>query len=344
MANSDRANHLEQIAELSGLLHEANADRAQRLTDSQTLTEALEERERAASADRSKHLEQVNELSGLLDEANADRAQRLNDIQTLTGALEERERVASADRSKHLEQVNELSGLLHEANADRAQGLNDIQTLTGALRRLQLERERDSDGAQFRIAPRIVLEARRAPAPAPDTSRTATSGDRRHPDSSWKRERRCEGVGPRTSERLRQNGAAQVRASTTPSNYATFSAFEEQGVVRFYLDQSGPSAVDAKARRWRRPDRSESVTLRAHGVSLLFCPMSDPIHAEPGIPVVSTVYDLQHLEYPMFFTATERASRDGFFAQFGIPPTASCVFLNLHARKSCASCTSSQIV
>ena len=37
--------------------------------------------------------------------------------------------------------------------------------------------------------------------------------------------------------------------------------------------------------------------------------MTDPAHAEPGVSVVCTVYDLQHLTYPDFFTASERAHR-----------------------------------
>ena len=112
VANSDRANHLEQIAELSGLLHEANADQPSASQTARRSPRHWKNANERQAPIASKHLEQVNELSGLLNEANADRAHRLKDSQTLTEALEERERVASAYRSKHLEQVNELSGLL----------------------------------------------------------------------------------------------------------------------------------------------------------------------------------------------------------------------------------------
>ncbi len=40
--------------------------------------------------------------------------------------------------------------------------------------------------------------------------------------------------------------------------------------------------------------------------------MTDPLHAERGIPTVCTVYDLQHLAYPSFFTPAERVNRDAF--------------------------------
>lgn len=46
------------------------------------------------------------------------------------------------------------------------------------------------------------------------------------------------------------------------------------------------------------------------GVDVLFCPFTAPVRAEPGLPVVSVVYDLQHLAYPQFFAPQERANRD----------------------------------
>ena len=45
-------------------------------------------------------------------------------------------------------------------------------------------------------------------------------------------------------------------------------------------------------------------------VDLLFCPFTAPTYAEPGIPVVSVFYDLQHLVYPHFFDHQELAGRD----------------------------------
>jgi glycosyltransferase involved in cell wall biosynthesis len=46
------------------------------------------------------------------------------------------------------------------------------------------------------------------------------------------------------------------------------------------------------------------------GIDVLFCPFTAPVRAEPDLPVVSVVYDLQHLSYPEFFTPAERANRD----------------------------------
>ncbi len=53
--------------------------------------------------------------------------------------------------------------------------------------------------------------------------------------------------------------------------------------------------------------------LKSMGVDLLFCPFTAPTYAEPGIPVVSVILDLQHLVYPQFFTPGELHARQLFF-------------------------------
>src|SRR5687768_5077278 len=49
--------------------------------------------------------------------------------------------------------------------------------------------------------------------------------------------------------------------------------------------------------------------LRSIDADLLFCPLTAPTFHDPRSPVVSVVHDLQHVRYPRFFTATERAVR-----------------------------------
>jgi glycosyltransferase involved in cell wall biosynthesis len=46
------------------------------------------------------------------------------------------------------------------------------------------------------------------------------------------------------------------------------------------------------------------------GVDVLFCPFTAPVRAEPDLPVVSIVHDLQHVSYPQFFSGQENANRD----------------------------------
>lgn len=55
------------------------------------------------------------------------------------------------------------------------------------------------------------------------------------------------------------------------------------------------------------------LTLRKMGISLLFCPFSDPVFRESSIPTVSTIYDLQFKKYPMFFSAADREHRNNVF-------------------------------
>lgn len=58
------------------------------------------------------------------------------------------------------------------------------------------------------------------------------------------------------------------------------------------------------------PPPASSQILRAHDVDLLFCPFTALTYAEPGIPVISIVYDLQHQAYPQFFDPREVAGRE----------------------------------
>lgn len=56
-----------------------------------------------------------------------------------------------------------------------------------------------------------------------------------------------------------------------------------------------------------------SGRLRTLGVNVLFCPFTAPTFAEPGIPTISVIYDLQHRLYPDFFTDDDLANREWSF-------------------------------
>lgn len=64
------------------------------------------------------------------------------------------------------------------------------------------------------------------------------------------------------------------------------------------------------ARRLLKRRRKYATLLTDMGADLLFCPFTSPTYYEPGIPVVATVYDLQHKAFPQFFSAEELAHRD----------------------------------
>lgn len=67
---------------------------------------------------------------------------------------------------------------------------------------------------------------------------------------------------------------------------------------------------------WHRfAERFKPVSglLAGQEVDLLFCPFTAPTYAEADIPLVAVVHDLQHKEFPHFFSAAEVLNRDNFF-------------------------------
>jgi len=70
-------------------------------------------------------------------------------------------------------------------------------------------------------------------------------------------------------------------------------------------------------RRQYRERRPWKGPLSARGVDALFCPFTAPTYAEPKIPVISIVCDLQHKDYPQFFTPEELDLRESIFSEVG---------------------------
>ncbi|MEO1559224.1 MAG: glycosyltransferase family 1 protein [Cyanobacteria bacterium J06632_19] len=52
--------------------------------------------------------------------------------------------------------------------------------------------------------------------------------------------------------------------------------------------------------------------LKSQNIDLLFCPFSAPTYAQKSIPLVAIAYDLQHLDYPFFFSTEEKQHRENF--------------------------------
>jgi glycosyltransferase involved in cell wall biosynthesis len=65
-------------------------------------------------------------------------------------------------------------------------------------------------------------------------------------------------------------------------------------------------------RRYYRSNLYKGGPLTTHGVDLLFCPFTAIPYAEPGIPIVSLIHDLQHKDYPQFFSQKEIDARNTF--------------------------------
>ncbi len=65
-------------------------------------------------------------------------------------------------------------------------------------------------------------------------------------------------------------------------------------------------------RRRLQPGQILRRPLTSRGVDLLFCPFTALTYAKPGIPAVSVIHDLQHRDYPYFFSPREIDRRDFF--------------------------------
>ena len=87
-------------------------------------------------------------------------------------------------------------------------------------------------------------------------------------------------------------------------------------------------------RRRIRPSPLGGRLLRSRGVDLLFCPFTAPTYAEPGIPVVPLIHDLQHRIYPQFFSAQEIDNRDTFF--YSVKKTANSIICVSEYVRQCA--------
>ncbi len=87
---------------------------------------------------------------------------------------------------------------------------------------------------------------------------------------------------------------------TAPWNHAELVQYKTKNTTCLLMEHLHPNGA--------------KTLLQQHKIDLLFCPFSAPTYAESGIPTVAIVYDLQHLDYPEFFTEEERQQRDVFLA------------------------------
>jgi glycosyltransferase involved in cell wall biosynthesis len=118
---------------------------------------------------------------------------------------------------------------------------------------------------------------------------------------------------------------------TAPWNHEELMEYENKNTKCILIEQSGnPTNIEEQVfsnrlirfgakvvkkiqKKWDNIF-SKKTLLKSHKIDLLFCPFSAPNFAEDGVPTVAIVYDLQHLDYPEFFTKEERERRDQFFS------------------------------
>ena len=131
-AETDANERQNQVARLTALLKESEADAAARLQRVEALGRELA-RVGAESAARG---EQTRELERLRKESEADRAARGQQIETLGQDLAR----AQADAEARLQQVELLTTERHEVEADRAARNAQIEELTALLRESEADR------------------------------------------------------------------------------------------------------------------------------------------------------------------------------------------------------------
>lgn len=131
-----------------------------------------------------------------------------------------------------------------------------------------------------------------------------------------------------------KNDSNQYILLTAEWNHVYFEQFEKYGFQRICVqksiqaqNQTGQKIFFLKAikkiinkieRKFnikiknKIPVHQNSI-LRKNHVDLLFCPMSAITYAEPGIPVINVIYDIQHEFYPQFFKSDELIHRKKFY-------------------------------
>ena len=117
---------------------------------------------------------------------------------------------------------------------------------------------------------------------------------------------------------------------TASWNHKELGAFDGPNMTRYCILQGGEpgtkpsdircpgrlkqnfSKIYRALRRKLQPVKIWRRLLISKGVDLLFCPFTALTHGEPGIPAVSVIHDLQHRDYPQFFSPHETGQRDSF--------------------------------
>jgi glycosyltransferase involved in cell wall biosynthesis/SAM-dependent methyltransferase len=257
-------------------------------------------------------------------------------------AMAERLTRAENDAAARLQNTLSLGAMLAEADADRKARLEQVQTLDALVHHILREREQEGVVKQqleqlfetardMLVAARAEIEARRTSAAGrPEPEAPGPARGRRRRKRPPERPLVAIDVTPvlpgsenggakrlvlALLDELAARGRHRYVLLTTPSNHDGFAGFERDGMKRSCLAGGAAGQVTGHGvleRLWRPRGRRITRPLGAQGVKLLFCPMTDPAHVELGTPTVCTVYDLQHLEYPDFFTVDERVNRDAF--------------------------------
>ena len=96
-------------------------------------------------------------------------------------------------------------------------------------------------------------------------------------------------------------------------NMDYFTALGLKNTEIFEVLHDGSEVTKLKERIIKGPAKYGRKLQVDKGVNLLFCPFSAPTFHTPEVPVVSTINDIQHEFYPMFFSQDEYRNRTAFY-------------------------------
>ncbi|MFH1953338.1 MAG: glycosyltransferase, partial [Pseudomonadota bacterium] len=324
-SEADRKTRLDQIKELADLLNKSEADRKARLDQTKELTKLLGESE----VDRKARLDQINELTD-----------QINKLNNMLGESE-------ANRKAKFDQLNELSFLLG-VEADRTSMQAAIQELRDVLARESKRVRVAEEGWKNLEATFAVRQARKLGlVRAPRCQLTDNA------ESKTKRRNRPRLIAVDMTPVLPggENGGAKILAiellrslkrAAPEDHFLLLTAFRNHEelamldgpnmsrtcVLTGKKGRSKPltaqypgflrSSLDRMGRYIMRAFKTGVAPRRllgSRGVDLLFCPFTAPTYAEPGIPTVSVIYDLQHRDLPQFFSPHEIGVRNSFMSR-----------------------------
>ena len=314
-SEADRKTRLDQIKELADLLNKSEADRKARLDQTKELTKLLGESE----VDRKARLGQINELTDLLGESEADRKAKFDQLNELSLLLE-----VEADRTSMQAGIHELrSALFQESRRarDAIEGWRNLEATFAVrqARKLRLikvepcgladtpesENNRQDQASLIAVDMTPVLPGGENGGAKIFTIellrlfQNALSGN--HfllLTATWNHEELAFLEGPNMRRLCVLTGKKPVPKPPT----AQYPGFLRRGLgrIRRYVKRGFHTSV------------ASGRLLGTHGVDLLFCPFTAPTYAEPSIPTVSVIYDLQHRDLPQFFSPHEIGARNRF--------------------------------
>jgi len=127
----------------------------------------------------------------------------------------------------------------------------------------------------------------------------------------------CGGVKQLIIELLRgfakKNSTDRFILLTAYYNVDIFREFEQYGMKQICILAQNSQGQTAQQNSSILNQHFYRDVLRKNDINALFCPMTDPMHHEPGIPTVSLICDLQHLYYPLFFEEQELLHRNKLY-------------------------------